>query len=179
MKSLWKVVLLAGITGILILFALGLGKDPRNIPSPLIGQPASPFTAKSLDGKGDVSLSDYRGKWVLVNFWGSWCVSCIAEHPYLIELASKARMRSDFALVGVDFRDTEAGARNFFARHGDPGYRQALSPDQKIAIDWGVYGAPESFLVDPNGIVRLKHTGPLYPGWFETVALRLMVGGQK
>ncbi|MBF0368486.1 MAG: DsbE family thiol:disulfide interchange protein [Magnetococcales bacterium] len=174
MKTLWKIVLLGIVAAILVLFALGLNNDPRNIPSPLVNRPATPFTAPALDGRGDVSLSDYQGQWVLVNFWGSWCVSCIAEHPYLMVLAQIAQSRPDFSIVGVDFRDTQGGAERFLQRHGDPGYRHAKDPKQKIAIDWGVYGAPESFLVDPNGMIRLKHTGPLYDGWFERVALPLL-----
>ncbi len=171
MKISWKVVLLLTIFGILVLFAGGLGNNPKDIPSPLVNKPATNFKAPALDGKGEVSLEEHRGRWVLVNFWGSWCVSCIAEHPYLMQLAKIAEARDDFVIVGVDFRDTVEGAHNFLARHGDPGYRHAFDPRQKIAIDWGVYGAPESYLVDPAGMIKLKHTGPLYPGWFEKVAL--------
>ena len=178
MKTIWKVILLTAVVGILALFALGLGNDPRDIPSPLINRPASGFSAPALDGGPPVSLEEHRGKWVLINFWGSWCVSCVAEHPYLMELAAQVRDRTDFVMIGVDFRDSIDGARAFLARHGDPGYRHALDPEQKIAIDWGVYGAPESYLVDPTGMIRLKHTGPLYRGWFERVALPLIQGGK-
>ncbi|MBF0161737.1 MAG: DsbE family thiol:disulfide interchange protein [Magnetococcales bacterium] len=178
MKTLWKGILLLAIMAILTLFALGLGNDPRVIPSPLINRPASPFTATDLDDQ-PIALADYRGKWVLVNFWGSWCVSCVAEHPYLLELAKKVRDRNDFVLVGVDFRDSKEGAKRFLARHGNPGYRHVFDPGQKIAIDWGVYGAPESYLVDPQGMIRLKQTGPLYPGWFEKMALPIMQSSQK
>ncbi|MBF0455659.1 MAG: DsbE family thiol:disulfide interchange protein [Magnetococcales bacterium] len=171
MKLSWKIILLLSILVILALFAGGLGNNPRDIPSPLVNRPASPFEAPALDGQGMVSLKAHLGKWVLVNFWGSWCVSCVAEHPYLMDLANIARSRSDFVLIGVDFRDTVEGANTFLRRHGNPGYRHALDPKQKIAIDWGVYGAPESYLVDPTGMIILKHTGPLYPGWFEKVAL--------
>lgn len=177
MNNLWKIVLLLAVLGILVLFALGLENDPRNIPSPLLNRPAGDFTAPSLDGGPPVTLSAHRGKWVLVNFWGSWCVSCVAEHPYLLTLAAKVKERNDFVVIGVDFRDTPEAARAFLARHGNPGYPQAQDPTQKIAIDWGVYGAPESYLVDPGGTIRMKHTGPLFPGWFEQRALPLMQGG--
>ncbi|MEO5363378.1 MAG: DsbE family thiol:disulfide interchange protein [Magnetococcus sp. DMHC-8] len=173
MKALWQVALLLTITAILVLFALGLHNDPHAIPSPLLNRPATDFAAPDLDGQ-PLRLSEHRGKWVLVNFWGSWCVSCVAEHPYLLELAKKTRNRTDFVILGVDFKDTLEGARQFLARHGNPGYRHAFDPGQKIAIDWGVYGAPESYLVDPGGVIRLKQTGPLYPGWFERVALPLI-----
>lgn len=174
MSTFWKYFLLAGVVAILGLFALGLGNDPRDIPSPLVNRPAPLLTAPALEGGEPVSLQAHAGKWVLVNFWGSWCVSCIKEHPYLVELARQTRARADFVMLGVDFRDTPAAAREFLARHGNPGYRHAVDPEQRIAIDWGVYGAPETFLVDPAGMIRLKHPGPLYPGWFERVALPLM-----
>ncbi len=173
MKTIWKGILLLTVVAILVLFALGLHNDPRRIPSPLVNRPAHDFATTDLDGK-PISLAEQRGKWVLVNFWGSWCVSCVAEHPYLVELAKQTQPRTDFVIIGVDFRDTEQGARLFLARHGNPGYRQAFDPGQKIAIDWGVYGAPESYLVDPSGMIRIKQTGPLYPGWFEQVALPLI-----
>jgi len=175
MNTLWRSTLLLSVMAILVLFALGLHNDPGMIPSPLVNRPAPDFSATALDGK-PISLGEQRGKWVLVNFWGSWCVSCVAEHPYLVELAKKTRSRSDFVIVGVDFKDTEQGATQFLARHGNPGYRHAFDPGQKIAIDWGVYGAPESYLVDPQGMIRLKQTGPLYPGWFEQAALPLIQG---
>ncbi len=178
MNTIWKYILLASVVGILALFALGLGNDPRNIPSPLVNRPASDFSAPALAGGPPVSLSEQRGKWVLVNFWGSWCVSCVAEHPYLLELAAQVRDRDDFIIIGVDFRDSVEGGRAFLREHGNPGYRHAFDPEQKIAIDWGVYGAPESYLVDPRGMIRLKHTGPLYRGWFERVALPLMSKGE-
>ncbi len=179
MNGIWKIILLGAVLAILILFALGLENDPRNIPSPLVNRPASDFTAPPLEGDQPVTLAAYRGKWVLVNFWGSWCISCISEHPYLMQLSAIAKTRDDFVIIGVDFRDTPESARNFLAMHGNPGYQQAQDPEQKIAIDWGVYGAPESYLVDPTGTIRMKHTGPLYPGWFEKRALPLIMGGTQ
>ncbi|MEO5328504.1 MAG: DsbE family thiol:disulfide interchange protein [Magnetococcus sp. THC-1_WYH] len=174
MKNLWKVILLVGVVTILALFALGLENDPRNIPSPLVGRPASPFSVSALDDGPPVTLESYRGRWLLVNFWGSWCVSCRSEHRYLMKLARMTADRRDFAMIGVDFKDTREGGKEFLASLGDPGYRQAFDPDQKIAIDWGVYGAPETYLVDPAGIIRHKQVGPLYEGWFEKVALPIM-----
>ncbi|MBF0341902.1 MAG: DsbE family thiol:disulfide interchange protein [Magnetococcales bacterium] len=179
MNGIWKIVLLGAVLAILLLFALGLNNDPRNIPSPLVNRPANDFSAPALAGPGTVKLSTHRGKWVLVNFWGSWCISCVAEHPYLMELAAKTKGRNDFVMLGVDFRDTPEAAMEFLARHGNPGYPHAQDPEQKIAIDWGVYGAPESYLVDPSGMIRMKHTGPLFPGWFEQRALPLMQGNAK
>lgn len=179
MHTAWKTTLLLAVTAILGLFALGLDNNPRHIPSPLLHRPAPPFSASALDGGEPVHLEAHRGKWVMVNFWGSWCVSCIAEHPNLIALAQRTKDRTDFVIVGVDFRDTLEGGRRFLVTHGDPGYRHAFDPQQKIAIDWGVYGAPESYLVDPQGIIRLKQTGPVDSTWFEKRVLPLMRGAEK
>ncbi|MBF0621085.1 MAG: DsbE family thiol:disulfide interchange protein [Magnetococcales bacterium] len=175
--SSWKLAIMGVVLGIIALFAMGLQNDPRDIPTPLISKPASDFSEPSLKGDATITLTDYRGKWVLLNFWGSWCISCVAEHPYLIQLADQVKDRDDFLIIGVDFKDTREGAFRFLQRHGDPGYQHLFDPKQRVAIDWGVYGAPESFLIDPTGIIRLKHTGPLYPGWFEKVALPLIDGG--
>ncbi|MBF0415517.1 MAG: DsbE family thiol:disulfide interchange protein [Magnetococcales bacterium] len=174
MSNLWKTLLLAAIVAILGLFALGLNNDPRNIPSPLIGRLATPFSAPALDNGPPISLESLRGRWVLVNFWGSWCGSCRLEHPYLMQLATMTRKRPDFVMIGVDFKDTRSGAQQFLQTLGDPGYRQVFDPDQHIAIDWGVYGAPETYLLDPAGIIRYKQVGPLFNGWFEKIALPLM-----
>jgi len=177
----WKVILIGVIIAVLGIFAMGLGNDPRFIPSPLVGRPAFEINSPALDGGKNIVLSEYRGKWVMVNFWGSWCVSCIREHPALIELAKKLAKRDDFIIFGVDFKDTKDNANRFLERHGDPGYRHVFDPDQRVAIDWGVYGAPESFIVDPEGIVRFKQAGPIYRGWFEKKVLPLLtnktVGG--
>ena len=173
-KNAWKVVLLSGIFFILYLFFMGLGQDPRRIPSPLINKMASPIEAPALDGGPPISLTALRGKWVIINFWGSWCTACIAEHPLLIDLAQKIKQRNDVVILGVDFKDTIEGAKGFLKRLGDPGYRHALDPNQKIAIDWGVYGAPETYLVDPKGMIRFKQIGPIYPEWYEERVLPLL-----
>jgi cytochrome c biogenesis protein CcmG/thiol:disulfide interchange protein DsbE len=180
----WQIALLLAVIGLVALFALGLRNDPKRIPSPLMSRPAPDFTLDALDGGAPVRLSAHAGKWVLVNFWGSWCVSCVAEHPYLIRLSRQVRQREDFRMIGVAFKDNRSSALAFLDRHGHPEYRHGFDPEQRTAIDWGVYGAPESYLVDPAGIIRVKHAGPLYDGppgesWFERVALPLMEGRQQ
>ncbi|MGN7613710.1 DsbE family thiol:disulfide interchange protein [Magnetococcales bacterium HHB-1] len=178
-KLWWYGLLPLLILGMLALFALGLNNDPRDIPSPLVNKPAPDMEAETLFDQQKIRLKDYRGKWVLVNFWGSWCVSCIAEHPYLIELAKKVKERDDFVILGVDFKDERASAQRFLRRHGNPGYRHLFDPRQEIAIDWGVYGAPESFLITPEGMIHQKHTGPLYFGWFEKKVRPLLEKREK
>ncbi|MBF0187103.1 MAG: DsbE family thiol:disulfide interchange protein [Magnetococcales bacterium] len=178
-KAFWKIVLVGAIAAILVIFYLGLSNNPRAIPSPLVGKKAQPFDAEPLVGEQRVRLQDYRGQWLVVNFWGSWCVSCVSEHRDLMQLAAISRQRGDFAIVGVDFRDTRQGAETFLKRHGNPGYAHAFDPKQKIAIDWGVYGAPESYIVSPDGKIAHKHTGPIYPGWFEKVLLPIIEGKES
>ncbi|OSM01475.1 DsbE family thiol:disulfide interchange protein [Magnetofaba australis] len=172
MNGFLKFALLGVIVGILGLMALGLGQDHKTIPSPLVNKPALPVAGETLTGKQVDMQADYlqQGKWTLLNFWGSWCGSCVAEHPYLISLARQTKDRADFVMLGVDFKDSEGRAKRFLSRHGDPGYEHVQDPKQKIAIDWGVTGAPESFLISPQGVICLKHIGPLYQGWFEKVA---------
>ncbi|MBF0308279.1 MAG: DsbE family thiol:disulfide interchange protein [Magnetococcales bacterium] len=177
---MWKSLLLGSIVAILFLFALGLRNDPRFIPSPLENRPAPHFIAPTLDGKNQVRFpQDFPNKWVLVNFWGSWCGGCAMEHPYLMLLAKKTQTTPDFAMVGVDFKDTLENANLFLRQYGNPGYPQAFDPNQRIAIDWGVYGAPESYLVDPSGRIVLKVTGMLQEGWFEKEVLPRIQAGKK
>lgn len=144
-----------------ILFA-GIGRDPRALPSPLIGEPAPNFTLTALDGS-QVELEDLRGRAVLVNFWASWCVpACVDEHPVLMD----ARERHDdrLAIVGVLYEDRVEDARDFLARYGDGGWPNLIDPGGALAIEFGVTGPPESFLIDAHGVVRFKQIGPLSAG---------------
>lgn len=174
MNLWWKITLLASVCGILILFALGLGNDTHLLPSPLVNRPAPALRAQALDGGPPIDLAAERGKWVLVNFWGSWCVSCVAEHPHLIALSKELAANPRVVILGVDFKDTLDAAKRFLARHGDPGYRHAFDPEQKLAIAWGVYGAPETYVIDPAGTIRLKKTGPIFPGWYHQAVAPLI-----
>lgn len=134
----------------------GLGRDPREIASPLVGRPAPDFALVSMDG-GEVSLADYRGKPVLVNFWASWCVVCIEEHRVLME--AQERYGADFSVIGILYQDTVDDARAFMLRYGDGGWPNLLDPSGAVAIDYGVSGVPESFFVDVDGVVRYKQWG--------------------
>ena len=135
----------------------GLGRDPREIPSPLIGHPLPAFSATTLDG-GTFSSAQLIGKPAIVNVWASWCPPCVDEHPVLLDTAT--RHADDLAIVGILYQDTAEGARNFLVRYGDGGWPSLLD-DGSIAIDLGVTGPPETFFVDARGIVRARHVGPL------------------
>ena len=132
--------------------------DRDALPSTLIGKPAPAFALPVLHAPSyTVKLSDLRGQPFLLNVWGSWCVECRVEHPALTRLAESKRIR----VVGYNWKDEPADALRWLEQFGNP-YMVVLSDvDGRTALDWGVYGAPETFLVDGQGIVRWKHVGPL------------------
>jgi cytochrome c biogenesis protein CcmG, thiol:disulfide interchange protein DsbE len=154
-----KVVILIAVLPVLALFAYGLTRDPRSIPSPLIGRQAAEFTLPLFDG-GRFALSEQRGKVVVMNVWSSWCIpACYNEAPALEEAWQRYRSRN-VVVVGVNYQDREAAAREFLGRfrHSFPN-----GPDvgSKIAIEYGVYGVPETFFIDRNGRIAHKHVGEI------------------
>lgn len=160
MKHLRFVLPLAIFAALGVLLASGLGKDTRLVPSPLIDRPAPSFDLPSLrDPNVRVRSDDFAGKpWVL-NVWGSWCVACRVEHEVLTAFAKRGLV----PVVGLDWKDDANDATRWLAQFGDPYDAIPVDVDGRVAIDWGVYGAPETFLVDAGGIVRFKHVGPLTP----------------
>lgn len=147
-----------GIFGVLLVFlAIGLTRDPHEIPSPLIGKPAPTFTAPILDKPGQTfAAKDMLGKVWLLNTWASWCVACRQEHPLLVEFAKT----NTLPIIGLDYKDQETEGMKWLARYGNP-YNVAITDrDGRIGIDFGVYGVPESFLIDKAGIIRYKQIGP-------------------
>lgn len=158
----------------LFLFQLLWGKDPQQIPSVLINKPAPDFDLPPLaglvkDGKElpGLSKAELLGKVTVVNIWASWCVPCRQEHPFLIELAKDDRIN----LVGLNYKDKPENALGFLSELGNP--YSAVGVDQKgrAAIDWGVYGVPETFIVGPKGVIRYKYIGPITAATYETVFL--------
>jgi cytochrome c biogenesis protein CcmG/thiol:disulfide interchange protein DsbE len=142
---------------LLVFLAIGLTRDPREIPSPLIGKPAPDFTAPVLNGNGlQFSNKDMLGKVWLLNTWASWCVACRQEHPLLVEFA-KTKM---LPIVGLDYKDKDAEGLKWIARLGNPYDVSITDADGRIGIDYGVYGVPESYLIDKAGTIRYKQIGP-------------------
>ncbi len=145
---------------LVILLVVGLGISDRKtlIPSPLIDKPAPAFSLPVLGSPGrTMSKESLLGQPYLVNFWASWCVSCRVEHPALTELAK----RNLLTIIGLNFRDETTDAINWLTQFGDP-YDVNLSDlDGRVSIDFGVYAAPETFLVDPAGTIVYKYIGPL------------------
>jgi cytochrome c biogenesis protein CcmG/thiol:disulfide interchange protein DsbE len=136
----------------------GLGRDPRVLPSPLIGRPAPTFELIAIDGQ-TVDSATLRGQTVLVNFWASWCFECIEEHRVLLE--AQDRYGVDLVIIGVLYQDSIDDALAFLARYGDGGWPNLIDDSGALAIDYGVSGVPESFFIDAAGIVRYKQWGPV------------------
>lgn len=158
----WK-VLGGGLALALPLFwvlAQGFRFDPRALPDALTGDPAPAFSLQSLDGYA-VSLADLRGDPVVINFWASWCIPCAQEHPYLVRLAQKYKEQG-VVFLGVLYSDTEPKARTFLKKHGTS-YPTLLDPDQRTAIDYGVAGVPETYVLNKQGEIVKKFTGPMNP----------------
>lgn len=142
---------------LVIFLAIGLTRDPSEIPSPLIGKPAPTFTAPVLDGGGmQFSNTDMLGKVWLLNTWASWCVACRQEHPLMMELA-KAKI---LPIIGLNYKDKDELGMQWIQRYGNAYDVSMADRDGRIGMDFGVYGVPESFLIDKVGIIRYKQIGP-------------------
>lgn len=143
---------------LLLLFAVGLRLNPREVPSPLIGKPAPAFHLSLLDDPGrEATEALFKGRFTLLNVWASWCASCLEEHPFLLELAR----RGELQIVGLNYKDEREAARRWLSLHGNPYHFVLFDPEGKVALDYGVYGVPETFLIDPQGTIRYKRIGPL------------------
>jgi cytochrome c biogenesis protein CcmG/thiol:disulfide interchange protein DsbE len=151
-----------------MMFAFALTKgDPSKLPSALIGKPAPPLALTAIEGLQDgaravpLLTSDTlrQGEVTVVNFWASWCGPCVDEHPLLVELAQRTGVR----LVGINYKDAAANARRFLGRYGNPFTAIGADTTGRTAIEWGVYGMPETFIVDKEGRIAFKHVGPLTP----------------
>jgi cytochrome c biogenesis protein CcmG/thiol:disulfide interchange protein DsbE len=147
-------VILAGF------LAVGLRLDPREVPSPLIDKPAPAFTLPRLDDPAvQVAATELKGQVVVLNVWASWCVPCLAEHPLVTELARSTKAR----VVGLNYKDQAEDAARWLQRHGNP-YEMVLTDREgRVGIDYGVYGVPETFIIDKQGVIRHKHVGPITP----------------
>ncbi|MBI4967897.1 MAG: DsbE family thiol:disulfide interchange protein [Rhodospirillales bacterium] len=155
----WKYILPLVIFAVLVgFFVRGLDLKPAEVPSPLIGKPAPALNLKPLlDTKPGLADADLKGGLVLVNFFASWCGPCRIEHPLLMDIAAKKIV----PILGVNYKDKPEDAKAWLANLGDPFAKIGVDFDGRTAIDWGVYGVPESFLVDANGIILAKQIGPM------------------
>ncbi|MEM8548918.1 MAG: DsbE family thiol:disulfide interchange protein [Pseudomonadota bacterium] len=155
MRFFLPIAILAGLT---VLFISGLRTDPGYIPSPLLDQPLPEFSLASLSEPSErVTHEALAGRPTLLNVWGSWCFNCGVEHGFLLELANT----NTIEIFGLNWNDEKANAEAWLQRLGDPYIASAFDDQGRVAIDLGVYGAPETFLIDGNGTVVHKHIGPL------------------
>lgn len=170
---LWPLLIFAALAGVFA-FALVSG-DPSKLPSALIGKPAPTVELLPLAGLVDGTravpgfatrdLAD--GKVTVVNFWASWCVPCVQEHPLLVALQQREGVR----IFGVNYKDQTADARRFLGRYGNPFAAVGVDAAGRAAIEWGVYGMPETFIVDGTGRIAYKHVGPISPDALETTII--------
>jgi cytochrome c biogenesis protein CcmG/thiol:disulfide interchange protein DsbE len=146
--------------GLVAAFALGLQHDPRLVPSPLIGKPVPAFDLPPVKGHSlGLSSKDLRGQVTLVNVFASWCVACREEHALLVRLGRQRIV----PIEGLDYKDKPEDAVRWLQTMGDPYARTGVDADGRVAIDWGVYGVPETFLVDRSGRIAYKQVGPITP----------------
>lgn len=148
--------------------AYGLTLNPREVPSPLVGKPAPAFSAPRLDApEQKFDLADMRGQVFLLNVWASWCVSCRQEHPLLVQLKREGVV----PVIGLNYKDERNAAINWLRDGGNPYAMNVVDADGRIGIEYGVYGTPETFLIDKQGIIRYKHIGPMHAGVLRDVLL--------
>ena len=168
MKSMRYILPLLLFTALLVLMFMGLSQDPKLVSSPLINKPVPHFSLPELlDPTKRVEPEQFRGKVWLLNVWGSWCPSCWQEHGYLEELAT----RHGLTIVGINWRDQTEDAISMLKQAGNPYTAIGVDPESEAALDLGVYGAPESYLIDKKGIIRFKHVGAVNPAlWEEELA---------
>lgn len=167
-----KFIIPIGLFALLgVLLAYGLRLDPHKIPSPLVGKPLPAFSLPTLENP-DKSLAntDLHGKVVLINVWASWCAACKQEHPVLMALAREKQV----PLIGLNYKDKRADAGHMLKIEGNPYDVSLVDADGRVGIDWGVYGVPETFVIDKQGIIRHKVIGPISPEVWEQTVLPLV-----
>lgn len=160
---------LAVLAGVVALLAVGLTMDPREVPSPLIGKAGPAFELPTVADPGvRFTAARFAEHPVsLFNVWASWCVACRQEHPLLMRLARE----DGVPIYGLNYKDRRGAARDWLARYGDPYRASAFDAEGRVGIDWGVYGVPETYVVDRQGVIRHKHIGPITEqAWREEIA---------
>ncbi len=187
-RFLWPLI---GFVVLVALLAVGLNLNPRDVPSPLVGKPAPMFSLQKVSAPEQTfSPKDMLGKVWLLNVWSTWCVSCRQEHPVLVEVAKSKTV----TLVGLNYKEVRGDgaldadkiapaaekqlaiqrANAWLNKHGDPYALSVLDLDGRVGIDYGVYGVPETYIIDKAGLIRMKHTGPISPDDFSGKILPLV-----
>ena len=153
---------------LLLFLGVGLRLNPREIPSPFIGKPAPAFSLAQLaEADKIISPQDMLGKVWLLNVWASWCVSCRQEHPVLMDFSAQGVV----PIIGLNYKDDREEGLKWLRQYGNPYQLSAFDTKGKVGIDYGVYGVPETFIIDRRGVIRYKHVGPVTP---EVIAEKLL-----
>ena len=172
-RFLWPIGIFILLIGFL---AVGLNLNPREVPSPLVGKAAPVFELPVLDQPDKRFVpGDMRGKVWLLNVWASWCVSCREEHPILVALSKKGVL----PILGLNYKDKGDDAQRWLKQFGDPYQLSVVDADGRIGIDYGVYGVPETYLIDAEGVIRYKQIGPITPAILEQKILPLAMALKK
>ena len=172
-RFLWPLAIFLLLVGFL---AAGLKLDPREVPSPLVGKAAPAFELPVLQQPDKrFSPADMRGKVWLLNVWASWCESCRDEHPLLVELSNKGVL----PILGLNYKDQEEDAQRWLKQFGNPYRLSVVDADGRIGIDYGVYGVPETYLIDAEGVIRYKRIGPVTAAIIEQKILPLALALKK
>jgi cytochrome c biogenesis protein CcmG/thiol:disulfide interchange protein DsbE len=170
-KALKFGIPLAIFLGLVVFFAIGLTRDPREVPSPLIDKPAPAFRQEQL---ADASLAfapeQMKGQVWMLNVWASWCGACRVEHPVLLQVAKQKVV----PIVGLNWKDERGDALQWLAKFGDPYALSVHDRTNVVGLDYGVYGAPETFLIDKQGVIRYKQIGPITPEAWEKTLLPMI-----
>ena len=157
----WQYLAPLALFAVLLGFlTVGLNLNPREVPSPLIGKPAPAFELSRLDDPAlKLTHADLQGQVWILNVWASWCVACREEHPLLVDFAR----RTTVPLYGLNYKDKRSDGLAWLARFGNPYKASLFDADGRVGIDFGVYGVPETFVIDKQGVVRFKQIGPVTP----------------
>ena len=158
--KLWHLALSLAILGLIVIFYRGLYGNPSYIPPVIINTPAPAIAGPELYGGKIIRSSDHKGKVIVLNFWASWCLECVTEHPALLEINQHYEKDQRFVMIGVNYQDKNDLAKDYLAKHGN-NFVHVVDVDGKISIDYGIYGVPETFVIDQQGMIRHKLIGPV------------------
>ncbi|MFZ5861509.1 MAG: redoxin domain-containing protein [Nitrospirota bacterium] len=182
MTRVWQIALVAGLLGLFVLFYQGLWGNPRYIPTVLIGTPAPTFSAPVLGTGETLSLDQFKGKVVLLNFWASWCQECRLEHTNLLALNDQFRHDPNFVMLGINYQDKEHDALDYIKTFGT-NFAHVRDAKNTLSFDYGVYGVPETFVIDQQGVIRCKTIGPIigpvYANYTQRVLPTLLKGSTE
>ena len=172
----WLAVLLLVAAAVAAVLSIGFGRDPTVVQTVFLDRAAPALAGPTLDGP-PFDIADHRGKVVVVNVWASWCTACKKEHPEL-EAAAQRLSGPDVQFVGINTQDTLPDARAFMEEMGESSYPSVRDPDGRKAVDWGIFGVPETFIIDPQGTVRAKAVGAVNEEWVVQTAAMFLPGSK-